>query len=195
VTAHINHRKLELESAMPPRPSTLGVFAVMVLSLPPGRAPYFTLGARGAINLAVASDEARYGITPVAVEESRMLHISLGATRAAGALVLSMSGDQLPRRGRYPVRPWEQRGAGPQFEALFVAGAPDHPLGTFRGEAGWVTITGSEPGRISGEFEVEARGFVAAAMDDEDQWVTVRGSFEARGDSTIASVQAVSALQ
>jgi hypothetical protein len=97
------------------------------------------------------------------------------------------------RRGRYPIRPWEQRGAGPQFEALFVAGAPDHPLGAFRGESGWVTITGAEPGRISGEFELEARGFVATAVDDEDQWVTVRGSFEARGDSTIGSMQAVSA--
>lgn len=189
----LDHRNPESEKPMPARPATLGVLAVMVLSLPPGRAPFFTLGAKGALNLAVASDEARYGTTPVAVEGSRMLTISLGATRAAGALTLSTAGDQLPRRGWYAVRPWEQRGRGePQFEALFVAGSPDHPLGAFRGESGWVTITSAEPGRISGVFELEARGFVAADLDEEDQWVTVRGSFEALGDSTIASIQAVS---
>src|SRR6266540_1811491 len=59
-----------------------------------GRGPFFTLGARGALSLAVASDEARYGVTPVAVEDARMLTISLGATRAAGALTPSMPGDR-----------------------------------------------------------------------------------------------------
>jgi hypothetical protein len=88
---------------MSTRSSTLGIFAVMVLSVPAGRAPFFTLGAHGAINLAVASDEARFGMSPVEVEGNRMLTISLGATRAAGALTLSMSADQLPRSGRYAV--------------------------------------------------------------------------------------------
>lgn len=164
MTAQISYGNLGSESAMPASPSTLGVFAVIMLSLPQGRAPFFTLGTSGALNLAAASDEARYGVAPAMEEGSRMLTISLGATRAVGALTLSMSGDRLPRSGRYPVRPWEQGSAGDaHFEALFVAGAPDHPLGAFRGETGWVTITRAEPGRIVGEFVVEARGFVAAA--------------------------------
>jgi hypothetical protein len=191
---HTDNRDLDRETPMSAHSSTLGVFAVMVLALPQGKSPYFTLGAHGAINLAVASDEARYGSTPVMVEGSRMTTISLGATRTAGALTLSTAGDRLPGRGRYPIRPWEQRRAGaPQFEALFVAGAPDHPLGAFRGETGWVTITRADSGRVTGEFEIEARGFTAADMGDEDQWVTVRGSFEARGDSTVAAVQSVAA--
>ena len=176
------------------RPTTLGIFAAMALALPPSRAPFFTLGAGGAVNLAVTSDEARFGMSPVDVEGAPLLTISLGATSAAGSLSLSISGDRLPAKGRYPVRPWEDRTASrPQFEALFVAGSPDHPLGAFRGEFGWVTITEVEPGRISGVFEVEGRGFVASDVNDEDRWVSVRGRFEAQGDSTIASGQALSA--
>ena len=42
-------------------------------------------------------------------------------------------------------------------------------------------------------FEVEGRGFVASDVNDEDRWVSVRGRFEAQGDSTITSGQALSA--
>jgi len=182
-----------MEDRMLARPSTLGIFAAMALALPPSRAPFFTLGAGGAISLAVSSDEARFGMSPEDVEGAPLLTISLGATSAAGSLSLSMTGDRLPAPGRYPVRPWEDRNAArPQFEALFVAGSPDQPLGAFRGEFGWVTITESKPGRISGVFEVEGRGFVAADMDDEDKWVSVRGRFEAEGDSTITTYQSIS---
>jgi hypothetical protein len=194
VTGLINDRTSDWEDRMLARPTTLGIFAAMALALPPSRAPFFTLGAGGAVNLAVTSDEARFGMSPVDVEEAPLLTISLGATSAAGSLSLSISGDRLPAKGRYPVRPWEDRTASrPQFEALFVAGSPDHPLGAFRGEFGWVTITDVAPGRISGVFEVEGRGFVASELDDEDRWVSVRGRFEAQGDSTITSGQALSA--
>jgi hypothetical protein len=39
---------------------------------------------------------------------------------------------------------------------------------------------------MSGEFELQARGSLAADINEEDQWVTVRGSFVAVGDSTVA---------
>jgi len=142
VTGQINDRNFDWEDRMLARPSTLGIFAAMALALPPSRAPFFTLGAGGAVNLAVTSDEARFGLSPVDVEGAPLLTISLGATSAVGSLSLSMTGDRLPPKGRYPVRPWEDRIASrPQFEALFVAGSPDHPVGAFRGEFGWVTIT------------------------------------------------------
>jgi hypothetical protein len=44
---------------------------------------------------------------------------------------------------------------------------------------------------MSGTFEVRARGFTAADPLDEEQWVTVRGSFDAAGDSTVASITAI----
>ena len=168
--------------------STLGIFVVMLLSALAGRVPFFTLGAQGAVNLAIASDEAQYGVSSRA-EGGRMLTISLGATRTAGALTLSMEGGQIPRLGRYAVRLGEQRMSNePQFEALFVPGTPEHPLGAFRAESGSVTITRAEAGRISGELELRARGFVAERSDNEDQWVTVRGHFDARGDRAVVAL-------
>jgi hypothetical protein len=164
----------------------LGILAAIILT-PVGHVPFYTLGAQGAVNLTVSSDEARYGLVPST--EGGHFTISLGATRGKSALTLSMAGGQLPGLGTYAVRPLEERVANqPQFEALFVAGAPEHPLGVFRAESGKVTITRSEAGRISGEFELQARGFVASYPEKEDQWVTVRGKFEASGDTEVVAL-------
>jgi hypothetical protein len=62
----------------------------------------------------------------------------------------------------------------------------------FHGDSGWVMITRAEAGRIAGEFELQARGFLGADVGDESQRVTVRGRFEARGDSTISAIESVS---
>jgi hypothetical protein len=72
-----------------------------------------------------------------------------------------------------------------------MPGSVERPLGWYHGESGWVTITEAGPNRMSGTFEVRARGFTAADPLDEEQWVTVQGSFDAAGDSTIASITAI----
>ena len=158
--------------------SISAILAAITLALPvnPGR---FTLGATGAITMTVAGDEARFGVVPAEVAGNPRVTISLGASRAPGALILSIRGDRVPVRGRYPIG---------TFEAYFVAGSVQRPLGWFQGESGWVTIREADAGRLSGEFEIRARGFTTADPDDENQWVTVRGEFEAHGDSTIATV-------
>jgi hypothetical protein len=180
------------------RSSTVGLLATIALSLPadPVAAPSFTLESSGALSLAVTSDEAQYGIVPNSVNHRPVLAISLGATRGDGALLLYTYADEVLRPGRYPVGPSlpEQRFAGRQFHPSFVAGSMERPLGYFHGESGWVTITATEAGRISGEFEIRARGFLAADMTDEDQWVTVQGTFSAEGDSTVTAIEAISAV-
>jgi hypothetical protein len=177
------------------RSPVLALSAVMVLGLPSAtesRAP-FTLGATGAVNLSVTGDEARYGLVVPGVDGVPLLSISLGATSTAGALTLSRMGPDEPSPGRYQVRSWEERTGDPmEFQALFVAGSVERPVGVFHGESGTVTILRSGAGRIHGAFEIRARGFLAANMEDEDQWVTVRGTFEAQGDSTVAQVQSIS---
>jgi hypothetical protein len=124
-----------------------------------------------------------------------VLAISLGATRAQGSLTLFTQGDQPLRPGRYPVHStWEEQpDGGRMFHACFIAGTPERPVGAFHGESGWVTITSVEEGWVSAEFELQARGLLAADVDDENQWVTVRGSLVAEGDSTIAGVRTASA--
>jgi hypothetical protein len=177
------------------RSSAVGLLATIALSLPPDPpAPYFTLESTGAVRVAVTSEEARYGIIPEAVNQRPVLGISLGATRANGVLLLYTYADEVLRPGRYPVGSSlpEQPFAGRRFHPCFVAGTAERPLGFFHGESGWVTITAAEAGRISGEFEIQARGFLAAETTDEDQWVTVRGTFSAEGDSTVAAIEAVS---
>jgi hypothetical protein len=155
------------------------------IATPSSRFPFFALDASDAVNLVVSSDEARYGMVPEVVDGSPLVVISLGATSGEGSLTLMISGDRLPPSGRYAVRSGEALGVGGlHFRAFFVAGSPEHPVGAFHGESGWVTITRSEAGRIAGEFEVQARGFLATDLDDENRWVRVLGHFEARADST-----------
>jgi hypothetical protein len=171
--------------------STLGTLTAMVAMLPAFSGPFFYLGSRGAVNLVVQSDEARYGVSKG--EEGPRLTIMLGVRRSQGALALSLVGGRSLQIGKYRVRPSGKRlSAEPQFQALYVPGAPNRPLGAFRAESGSVTITREEAGWIAGEFEIEARGFVAGQPDNEDQWVTVRGRFEAQGDSTLVASRSAS---
>jgi hypothetical protein len=174
------------------RATTLGILAAIAAGLSLPSAPTFTLQSTGAVHLRAAGNEARYGVVPQAVRGGPILMVSLGA-RAAGALQLIRLGDRLPAPGRYPVRSsWDEFGSDTaSFHASFMPGTAEHPLGWFHGESGWVTITQVREGRIAGAFEVRARGFAGDDMDDEDRWVTVRGSFDADGDGTVATIASV----
>lgn len=172
------------------RSSTLGLIAAVALSMPSDPVPGFTFQSSGAVTLRVVGDSAQYAIMSEQTNGKPFVAISLGSTGAAGALYLYTDGDQLPRKGRYPIimtRDHEIDGGGRWFHACFMAGTAERPIGVFHSESGWVTITDVRGGRITGEFEVRARGFLATDSDDEDRWVTVRGTFTAGGDTTVAS--------
>jgi len=179
------------------RSSSLGLLAALAISLPSDRPATFTLESTGAVRVTAGGTEARYGISQDVDGGGSVLTISLGATAGEGSLYLYTPGNLLPARGRYPVAlTWQ--GEGPAkgvrwFHGCFAAGTPEHPVGMFHGESGWVTITDAAPGRISGEFELRARGFLAADASDENHWVTVWGRFTAEGDSTIAMTDEVAA--
>jgi len=172
------------------RSSSLGLLAALAISLPSDRPATFTLESTGAVRVTAGGTEARYGISQDVDGGGSVLTISLGATAGEGSLYLYTPGNLLPARGRYPVALTRQ---GRSFHGCFAAGTPEHPVGVFHGESGWVTITHAAPGRISGEFELRARGFLAADASDENQWVTVWGRFTAEGDSTIAMTDEVAA--
>jgi hypothetical protein len=171
---------------------TRAVLAAIALALPVSPAPHYTIGANGALTLDIAGAEARYGLIPTEVNGHRMLSVSLGATQGQGSLTLSVPSDRVPAKGRYPVASsWDQPGNQLPFHASFVAGSPERPRGWFHGESGTVTITDVTAGRISGQFEIRARGFLSADPDNENRWVTVWGTFEAHGDSTVTTVASV----
>jgi hypothetical protein len=172
------------------RSATVGILAVIAFTLPELAAPGFTLQSTGAVRLHASGHDARYGVVPAAVQGRPILVLSLGATRAPGAVQLTRSGDRMPAPGRYPIRSsWEEIATDTNsFHASFMAGTVERPLGWFHGESGSVTITKAQEGRISGTFEVWADGFMAGDSADSDRWVEVRGSFDAEGDSTVSTI-------
>jgi hypothetical protein len=185
------------------RSLTLGILAASAVALTVPSTPDFTLDTTGAVGLSASGHEAQYGMVPAIGGGQPVLSVSLGATAAPGALQLYLPGDRLPGHrlpghrlpapGRYPVlASWDETASDTSaFHASFTAGTVEHPLGWFHGESGSVTITESGNGRMSGAFEIRARGFLAADLANEDRWVTVRGSFDAEGDSTVATIASV----
>jgi hypothetical protein len=174
---------------------TVGLLATLALPLPADPAPYFTLESTGALTLALTSAEARFGLMRDPDKGRPILALSLGAERGEAALLLFTYADEPLRPGRYPVASSlpQQPFAGRRFHPCFIAGSVERPRGFFHGEIGWVTITAIEGGRISGAYEMRARGFIASDPKDEDRWVTIRGTFGADGDSAVARALAVSA--
>ena len=175
------------------RTATIATIAAAAVALAWQSAPTFTLQSTGAVTLRATGQEARFGVLSQAVRGRPILIVSLGATASAGALQLTVAGDRPPAPGRYPIQSsWDELATDPtSFHASFMPGSVERPLGWYHGESGWVTITEAGPNRMSGTFEVRARGFTAADPLDEEQWVTVRGSFDAAGDSTVASITAI----
>jgi hypothetical protein len=156
------------------RSITIGTLIAVAFNPPVPSAADYALQSTGAVQLRATGEEARYGIVSSG-DGSSVLTISLGATSSDGAVQLILPGHQVPAPGRYSISP-------DSFQASFMAGSVEHPLGWFDGEAGWVTITDVREGHLSGTFTIRARGFLAADMENEDQQVTVRGSFDATRD-------------
>jgi hypothetical protein len=165
------------------------VASAIALNLPVYLTPRFTLQTTGAVQLTAGGHDARYGV--ITDEGSSTLTVSLGATGPASALQLRMPGVGLPAEGSYPIRSsWDKPATGAAFHAFLAAGPPERPLGWFHGESGTVTITRAADGKLSGSFEIQARGFLTADTSEQEHLVTVTGSFEARSDSTVTTVAA-----
>jgi hypothetical protein len=175
------------------RTATIATMAAAAVALAWQSAPTFTLQSTGAVALRSAGQEARFGVVPHAVRGRPILIVSLGATASEGALQLTVAGDRPPAPGRYPIRSsWDELGTdSTSFHASFMPGSVERPLGWYHGESGWVTITEARADRMSGTFDVRARGYTAADPLDEEQWVTVRGSFDATGDSTVTTITSI----
>jgi hypothetical protein len=82
------------------------------------------------------------------------------------------------RVGSYPI--WEVGARESNLHALVVIGTAYAPEGVFRATTGTLTITSISDSEINGVFSVQAIGFLASAPDQENQPVSVSGSFTAR---------------
>ena len=168
--------------------SILALVATLAAVPSPKAATSFSFESNGALRQSVAGTEARYSVSPERVEGKRELAIALGPTTGNGAMYILTEADGQLEPGRYPVvHSWAEAGTMERrFHTYYLPGQVGHPLGAFHSESGWVTITESAPGRIAGSFELRARGFLASNDRDEDQWVTVKGTFTAQGELALA---------
>ena len=105
------------------------------------------------------------------------LSIALTSPAHDGAVVLTARSGERPRPGRsYRI---SASGGPGTFSALYVAGSTERPTGVFRATTGTIEILGVDAGRIEARFRLEARGFLAAAPDEEGRTVAVTGWFTA----------------
>jgi hypothetical protein len=162
------------------RSSTLAMLATVSLAFSLHQTSSFTLGATGAIAVNAAGTDARYGRLPAAGQGPR-IGVSLGPTNPAGSVQLIIGGTDLTV-GRYAVSDdWTT--SERVFHASFAAGSPERPLGWFEAASGWVTVTAVSASEVRGEYEIRARGWLSSDPDNENRWVTVRGTFRASAES------------
>jgi hypothetical protein len=60
-----------------------------------------------------------------------------------------------------------------------MTGLPTRPTGVFRGRSGWLVVTAASDHLVTGRFQVDGVGFLAAGPRVEDRPVSVTGSFSA----------------
>ena len=100
--------------------------------------------------------------------------ITLGAYSDDGALVFSRWDGGQPEPGVYPITPEPTKDG---LTALVVTGPPTRPRGAFRAEHGTLTITHASRDRLTGRFELEARGSGTTDPHREDPKLSASGSF------------------
>jgi hypothetical protein len=135
----------------------------------------FSLEIAGVISItAGGSAEA----SPSGTDAEPFYTIALGGPDAAAAVVFTRAGSTPPMPGSYSVGEGEIARGG--FSGLVITGMPAHPTGVFWVKRGALTISPAGGGRLSGQFQLEAAGFLVDAPDDETREVTASGSFTAR---------------
>jgi hypothetical protein len=140
---------------------------------------HFWMDVEGA-HRATSTGRVAYGPVGRPGEPGASFTITLGATDAEGAVVLTRLDGITPAPGRYPVGDTDAVDRVGGFRALYLAGSATRPEGVFHANGGMVEITSATAGRISGHFELTATGFLADSPEDESRHVTVRGSFDSQ---------------
>jgi hypothetical protein len=100
--------------------------------------------------------------------------IRLGEDTSRAAVLFTLVGDEPLKAGRYPIA---EVPTGKAVLALITVGTADHPEGVFRVESGSLEIGMDAGGRMTGQFSLNAVGFLAAEPEREDREVVMTGSF------------------
>ena len=136
----------------------------------------FRAEVRGDIT-STAWGEAEFGAVQNPDRSSGAFVVSLGTCSPNGAILFTRRSGAPLEVGRYRI----STGADGENEilALVITGRPTHPTGAFHGRSGWLVVTAASDRRITGRFQVDAIGFLAAEPQQEDRHVNVTGSLSA----------------
>jgi hypothetical protein len=118
---------------------------------------------------------AEFGAVADGVGSGRFV-LTLGPESPTGTVVFTWPDGKRPETGVYELSDVDSA----SVRALVVTGSPTAPRGAFRARLGTVTLTRSSKDGIQGQFVLEATGYVANDPDNEDRWLQVQGSFNAR---------------
>jgi len=124
-----------------------------------------------------AAGEAEFGAVKAGDGPSAGFVVSLGVRGSRSAIVFTrMSGTPLGV-GRYRIS--DHGNGADEILALVMTGPPTNPIGVFRGRSGWLVVTAASDHLLTGRFQVDGVGFLAADPRTEDRPVSATGSFSA----------------
>jgi hypothetical protein len=125
-----------------------------------------------------ASGDAEFGAIPAANGESAYT-LSLGARGEQSAILFTRRNGAPLEVGRYRISDGGNR--ADEILVLVMTGSASRPTGVFRGRSGWLVVTAASDHVVTGRFQVDGVGFLAAEPAVEDRSVNVIGSFSATG--------------
>ena len=128
-----------------------------------------------------ASGDAEFGAVQNPDRSSGAFVVSLGVCSTQGAILFTRRNGTPLGPGRYRIS--EAGDEADEILALVLPGSPTRPTGVFRGQSGWLLVTAASDRLLTGRFQVDAIGFLAAEPEKEDQTVTVAGRFSAAAPS------------
>jgi hypothetical protein len=111
--------------------------------------------------------------------------ITLTSPGSEGAVVLTGRSGERPLPGRtYRIT---EIGEGGAFQALYLAGSAEWPMGVFHATNGTLEVLAAGPDRIEARFRLDARGFLATEPEQENRRIAVTGWFTAESRSVAVS--------
>lgn len=140
-----------------------------------GRSSYLA-EVRGDV-VASTSGDAEFGAIPAGDGSSSALTVSLGARGQQSAILFTRGSGAPLGVGRYRIS--DAGNGADEIQALVVTGSPTSPTGVFRGRSGWLVVTAASDRVLTGRFQVDGVGFLAAEPEVEDRPVNVAGWFSA----------------
>ena len=161
----------------------IGGFGLLSLSLLAGtvRAPdnsaSFSAVLTGVVKTTISGD-ARFGLVRGRPSAPDVFSLALGADGPRGAVLFTRPTGSGLHVGSYRVA--EAGAEGGELQALVVLGSANHPEGVFRATSGTLTISSISDVEVTGLFSVDTDGFLASAPDQDNQPISVSGSFIAR---------------